>query len=79
MDVLPAEFKRGNDGYLKRKVTKIVDIILNTIHEGLLRDGRVTIEGFGRFYIGGNRRVKWVKFEPCKGLKREVKHAQPQP
>jgi integration host factor subunit beta len=39
------------DGYLKKDISKAVDIIIETMAESLDRDNRVEIRGFGSFSV----------------------------
>jgi len=39
------------DGYLKKDISKAVDIIIETMAESLRQDNRVEIRGFGSFSV----------------------------
>jgi integration host factor subunit beta len=39
------------DGYLKKDISKAIDIIIETMAESLDRDNRVEIRGFGSFSV----------------------------
>lgn len=78
MDALPFDFERRNSHPDRKKLRRIVNTVVDMLIEGILKDGFVTIQGFGRFYLkkgcipNGYGIWKQVKFRPCNSLRRAL-------
>ena len=46
-----ADFVANETGQYKKDVKHIVDAVLAGIERGLMRDGKVTLTGFGNFFV----------------------------
>ena len=84
-----ADYVANDTGQYKKDIKHIIDSVLAGIEKGLMRDGKVTLTGFGNFFVvkraarkGRNpktgaevhvRAKKVPTFRPSGRLKRAVK------